>query len=290
MRIVALALCALLTSRLAAQPNAAQPAPKFPAWNIAYAIPTDWRLTQQQPRVHALTNATNDALLYLAPGPYQSFEEVAAELPKAFTALGMVGMPNGAPQTLQIAGMRAMSATYLAQDRTGARLDVKVIAALTPHGTGLVALGLARMGSLARLAPAMDQAMAGMLATGTPVPDAQAIAALRGRWVYYSGRAAGGSVLQGSSSRSYEETVEFDGVGRFTFSSSASVSVTTPETGGVGGGSSAGGVNANSDQGSYAIIGSTLVLRGRAGVLAVDVQVAGDRIIADGKTYFLERR
>ncbi len=281
-----------VTKALAAQalPSATPTAPTFRAWNIGYTVPAEWRIAQQQGRVHALSNATNDAAIYLAPGPYQSFEEVAAELPKAFTALGMTGMPNGAPQTLQVGGLRAMSATYLAQDRSGTPLDVKVIAVLTPHGTGLVALGLTRMGSLARLAPAMDQAMAGVTASGAPVTDAQAVAALRGRWIYYSGRAGGGSVLQGSSSRSYEETVEFDGAGRFAFSSSASVSVTTPETGGVGGGSSAGGVNAANDQGSYAVIGTTLVLRGRAGMLTVEVQILSDRIVAEGKTYLLERR
>jgi hypothetical protein len=133
----------------------------------------------------------------------------------------------------------------------------------------LVALGLTRMGMMARLAPAMDQA----------------IAALRGKWMYFSGGSSGGSRITGNSIRSYEENVEFDGMGRYAWSSSASVSVTTPETG-VGGGSSAGGANAGNDQGTYTIIGGTLVLQGRAGKLIVDVQVLADRIIADGKTYF----
>lgn len=262
----------------------AQQAPRFPAWNIAYAVPDGWRMTQQQGRVHALGNAGNDAVLYLAPGPYQSFEEIAAELPKAFGALGVQGMPNGQAQSATVAGMRAMSLTYVGRDGAGMPIEAKVIAVLTPHGTGLVALGLTRMGMMPRLAPAMDQALAGISATGAPVPDAQAMAALRGKWMYFSGGTSGGSRLQGSATRSYEENVEFDGAGRYAWSSSAAVNVTTPETG-VGGGSSAGGANAGSDQGSYAVIGNTLVLCGRTGTLSVDVQILGDRIIADGKTY-----
>ncbi|MBX7118523.1 MAG: hypothetical protein K1X31_05950 [Gemmatimonadaceae bacterium] len=286
MRRRSLALPAALLPVLLLLPAAAVPgqAPRFEAWKLAYAIPDGWRMTQQQGRVHALGNATNDAVLYLAPGPYQTFEEVAAELPKAFTALGLQGMPNGQPQAGTYGGLRAMSLTYVGQDRMGTPLEAKVIAVLSPHGTGLVALGLTRMGMMARLASAMDQALNGVSAAGAPVPDAQAIAALRGKWMLYSGSTSGGGRLSGSASRSYEENVEFDGQGRYAWSNSASVNVVTPEVG-VGGGSSAGGVNAGSDQGSYTVIAGTLVLQGRAGKTIVDVQILADRIIADGKTY-----
>ncbi len=269
---------------LAAAPLRAQ-APQFDAWKVSYAVPSGWRIAQQQGRVHTLGLPSNDMVIYVAPGPYQSFEEVAAELPKAFTALGLQGMPNGQPQNATVQGMRAMSANYYAQDRTGTPLEVRVVAVLTPHGTGLVALGGTRAGNLPKLQAAIDEAMNGIAASGAPVADQRAIAALRGRWIYYSGRAGGGSVLSGSSSRSYEENVEFDGAGRFSFSSSASVSVTTPETG-VGGGSSAGGVNTSGDQGTYTVIGSTLIVRGRSGMASYEIQILADRIIADGKTYF----
>jgi hypothetical protein len=47
----------------------------------------------------------------------------------------------------------------------------------------------------------------------------------------------------------------------------------------------AGGANANSDQGTYTVIGSTLILKGRQGQQAFQIQVLGDRIVADGRTY-----
>jgi hypothetical protein len=285
MRHAPLVLALLALPVASASQQAPSPAPRFDPWRLAYAIPEGWRITQQQGRVHSLGTGSNDAVLYVAPGPYQSFDEVAAELPKAFTALGVQGMPNSQPQSGTYGGMQAMSATYVGRDATGTPLEVKVIAVLSPHGTGLVALGLTLMGMMARLAPAMDQAMNGVSASGAPLPDAQAIAALRGKWMYFSGSTSGGSRITGSSNRSYEENVEFDGVGRYAWSSSASVSVTTPETG-VGGGSSAGGANAGNDQGTYTVIGSTLVLQGRGGKTIIDVQILADRVIADGKTYF----
>ena len=74
--------------------------------------------------------------------------------------------------------------------------------------------------------------------------------------------------------------MEFDGVGRFTYQSSASVSVTTPGLTG-----SVGRADASSDEGTYTVIGTTLVVRGRQGQATYDLQILADRVIADGRTY-----
>ena len=74
--------------------------------------------------------------------------------------------------------------------------------------------------------------------------------------------------------------MEFDGVGRFAYQSSASVSVTTPGLTG-----SAGGAQASNDEGTYTVIGTTLVVRGRQGQASFELQILADRVIADGKTY-----
>ena len=58
------------------------------------------------------------------------------------------------------------------------------------------------------------------------------------------------------------------------------MSVTTPGTAG-----GAGGAQSSNDDGSYTVIGSTLVLRGRQAQSAFDVQILPDRIVADGRTY-----
>ena len=258
--------------------------PRFDAWNLGYAVPPDWQLAQQQGRVHGLTAGAPGSIIYVAPGLYRDFNDVAAELPKAFQALNLTGMPVGAPVTSIINGLQAMTATYAAQDPTGVSVRVQVTAVLTPHGTGLVVMGLAVVTNAAPLGPAVDRVARSIVVGGAPVVDQRAVAALGGRWIFYAGRVTGVTSSTGGSSRSAEENVEFDGVGRFSFRSSASVSVTTPGSAG-----SASGANGSSDQGTYAVIGTTLILRGQRGQASYEVQILADRIIADGKTYLRDQ-
>jgi hypothetical protein len=98
--------------------------------------------------------------------------------------------------------------------------------------------------------------------------------------MYYAGKAEGSTMASGGSSATHEEFVEFDGVGRFSYQSSSSVSVTTPGYTG-----SAGRAESNGDDGTYTVIGNTLVTRGRQGQASFDLQIQGDRILADGKTW-----
>lgn len=271
-----LVLLSLSSQALGAQGGGAQ---RFEAWNIGYSVPTGWRLAQQQGRVHGLTPSVAGAAIYVAPGLYQSFNDVAAELPKAFEALGLAGVPTGQPTTSTIKGMQAMTATYVSQSQAGI-LQVRITAILTSQGTGLVVMGLAPAQGAEPMGAAMDQVAQSIEVRGAPQPDQRAIAALRGRWMLYSGKASPVIGPVGGGSRSYEENVEFDGAGRFAWQSSASVSVTAPGSAG-----SAGGANASSDQGSYTVIGTTLIVRGQQGMAAFEIQILADRIIADGKTY-----
>ena len=73
----------------------------------------------------------------------------------------------------------------------------------------------------------------------------------------------------------------FDGRGGFGWSSSTSVSVMTP--GASGGGASS--ASSDGDQGTYTVIGNTLVLKGSKGQFAVDFQLGNGQLIAAGKTY-----
>lgn len=255
-------------------------APRFAGWNIGYRVPAGWQLAQQQGRVHGLTPGTPGAGIYVAPGMYASFTDVAAELPKAFQALGLAGMPAAPPTNATIKGMQAMTATYRAQGQGGVVVDVRVTAILTPHGTGLVVMGLAPVQASAQMSQATDQVAQSIEVFGAPQPDQRAIAALRGRWLYYAGKATGVTVLEGGGSRSHEENVEFDGAGRFAWQSSTSLSVTAPGSAG-----SVDGAGTNADQGTYTVIGSTLIVRGRQGMAAFELQILADRIVADGRTY-----
>jgi len=250
------------------------------AWNLGYAVPPGWQLGQQMGRMHGLTAGQSGAVVYVAAGMYQSFNDVAVDVAKGFQALGLTGMPMGQPTASTIKGMQAMTATYAAQNQMGLALRAQITAVLTPHGTGLVVTGIAPMQYGGQVGSVVDQVAQSIAVGGAPQPNPQAIAALRGRWMLYAGKASGVTGATGGSSRSYEETVEFDGAGRFAWQSSASVSVTTPGLSG-----SAGGANASSDQGTYTVIGSTLIVRGQQGQAAFDLQILADRLVADGKTY-----
>jgi len=264
-------------SGLHAQPTTGQ---GFAAWNLGYTVPPGWQLAQQAGRVHRLTSTTQGVVIYVAPGMYQTFNDVTVDLAKGFQALGLTAMPMGQPTPSTIKGMQAMTARYAGQDQLGRQFQAQITAILTAHGTGLVVTGIAPNQLMEQVSAAVDQIAQGIEVRGAPQANTQAVAALRGRWMLYSGKATGVTSATGGSSNSYEETVEFDGAGRFAWQSSASVSVTTPGLTG-----SASGANASSDQGTYTVIGSTLVVRGQQGQAAFELQILADRIIADGRTF-----
>jgi hypothetical protein len=68
--------------------------------------------------------------------------------------------------------------------------------------------------------------------------------------------------------------VVFDGRGSYRWQSSSSVSV-----------SGAGRATSDADQGTYTVIGNTLVTKGTKGQLAVDIQIQGNKLVAGGKTF-----
>ena len=278
----ALPIVLALASSAAAQAGAPGGRATFAAWSMSYAVPAGWQVAQQTARVHTLLTpaGAQGPVIYVGPGLHQSFNDAGTDLNKGFNALGLTGMPTAQPASTTIGGMQAMTADYVAQNQMGMQYQAHVVSVLTPHGTGFLILGLAPAQQPGEMRPAVDQLAQSLQVAGPPRPDPQAVAALRGRWMYYAGRASGVTSATGGSSNSYEEFVEFDGVGRFTYQSSASVSVTTPGLTG-----SAGRADASSDEGTYTVIGTTLVVRGRQGQATYDIQILADRVIADGRTY-----
>lgn len=253
----------------------------FEAWQLGYTAPAGWQLGQQTGRVHSLTQGgAPGAAIYVAPGLYQSFNDVGVDLNKGFMALGLTGMPTSQPATTSIRGMQAMTADYAGQNQMGIPVQARAVAVITPHGTGLVVLGIAAYGQIGPVAAAVDQIAQSLQVMGPPRTNQQLMAALRGRWMFYAGRADGTTRASGGASHSHEEFVEFDGVSRFTYQSSSSVMVTTPGYTG-----DAGRAQSTSDDGTYTVIGTTLITRGRSGQMSFELQVLADRIIADGRTY-----
>lgn len=247
-------------------------------WNIAYQSPSGWTRGQDLGRTAMYGHMTQAGALFVTPGLYATFDEVVADVGAAFQSMGLVAQPIEGPTQGTIAGLQSLSALLVSQDQMGQIVQSRVVALLTGHGTGLIVSGMTtpqQMGPLRQVVGAV----AASVQAQAPAVNQQAVTALAGRWMYYDGAASGVTRPSGGSSRSVEQYVTFDGSGRFQWQSSASVSVT-----GIGG-AGAGGASSSSDQGTYTVIGNTLVLKGQQGQQAFQVQIMADRIIADGQTY-----
>jgi hypothetical protein len=217
--------------------------------------------------------------MVVAPGLYTTFEQATADLAAYLQSLSVQATPVEQPSQTTVNGMKAMTAVYASQDQSGRVLHGRHMVLLTPNGTGLNIFAAGTPEQMPAIKAVIDQ-MAATVKSGPPEINQQAMAALAGTWLLYSGKYDGGSSATGTTSRSHEETVVFDGRGSFQYQSSSTVMVTTPGyTGDAGGASSSG------DQGTYTVIGNTLVFRGSQGQLAVDFQLQGGQLTAGGKTY-----
>jgi len=252
--------------------------PSFAGWNIEYTLPSGWQVGQVLGRVQMLASMSDAGAIFVAPGLYGNFQEIVADLSTFYQSLGLVAYPVEQPAEGTVAGLRAMTATYASQDQMGQMVHGRVVAVLTPHGTGFVVLGMTTPQQMQGLRATVDRVVESVKAR-PPEVNQQAMAALAGRWMYYAGKADGVTSVTGGSSRSHEEFVTFDGQGRWEWQSSSSVSVTVP------GGAGAGGAQSNADQGSYTVIGTTLVLKGTQGQQTFEIQILPDRLIADGRVY-----
>src|SRR5262245_11521118 len=104
--------------------------PSFEGWNVKYTIPAGWQLAQQQGRVHTLTlpgGAQAGGAVFIAPGMYQNFDQVAVDLNKGFNALGLRGQPTAQPVPGSIRDMQSMSVDYAAQNQMGVPLQARVV-------------------------------------------------------------------------------------------------------------------------------------------------------------------
>lgn len=261
-------------------PNAAASGNALADWNITYRVPTGWRVGQTMGRLQMIVSNTDAGMIFLAPGMYATPEEAVADLSVFYSQMQMQAYPVEQPAMGTIGGLRSVTATYASADQMGRMVHGRYVALLTPHGTGVNVLAMTTPDKMPALRATLDQLTASVRA-GAPSVNRQAVAALAGQWILYAGKSNPGTSVSGGSSNSHEETVVFDGRGSFRWSSSTSVSVTTSGSG-AGGASSA---SSDGDQGTYTVIGSTLVLKGSKGQFAVDFQLGNGQLIAAGKTY-----
>jgi hypothetical protein len=203
-----------------------------------------------------------------------------ADLSAFYQQMQMQGYPIEQPASGTIAGFRSVTATYASADQMGRTVHGRYIALLTPHGTGINLLAMTTPDKMPALRATLDQVAASVKA-GAPAVNQQAVAALAGQWILYSGQSTPGTSVSTGTSNSHEETVYFDGRGNYRWSSSTQVMVSA--SGSYGG--TAGSATSDGDQGTYTVIGNTLVFKGTKGQLAVDFQLGNGQLLAAGKRY-----
>jgi len=251
-------------------------------WNISYRMPANWRVGQTIGRLQMIVSNTDAGMIFLAPGMYATPQDAIADLSTFYQQMQMQAYPVEQPAMGTIAGLRSITAMYASADQMGRMVQGRYIALLTAHGTGVSLLAMTTQDKMATLRTTLDQLAASVKAEA-PSVNRQAMAALAGQWILYDGKVDPVTTSSGGASHSYEETVVFDGQGSYRWSSASQVSVTTP--GISAGAGSANGSTTDGDQGSYTVIGNTLVLKGTKGQLAVDFQLGNGQLIAAGKRY-----
>lgn len=249
-------------------------------WNVTYHLPSGWRVGQTIGRLQMIVSNTDAGMIFLAPGLYASPQEAMADLSVFYQQMQMQGYPTEQPAMGTIAGFRSVTATYASTDQMGRVVHGRYIALITPHGTGINLLAMTTPDKMPTLRATLDE-LAASIKAGPPAVNRQAVAALAGQWLLYAGKSNPGTSVSSGSSNSHEETVIFDGRGSYRWSSATSVSVSA--SGGYGG--MAGSATSDGDQGTYTVIGNTLVFKGTKGQLAVDFQLGNGELLAAGKRY-----
>jgi hypothetical protein len=245
-------------------------------------MPVNWRVGQTIGRLQMIVSNTDAGMIFLAPGMYATPQDAIADLSVFYQQMQMQAYPVEQPAMGTIAGLRSITAMYASADQMGRMVQGRYIALLTAHGTGVSLLAMTTQDKMATLRATLDQ-LAASVKAGAPSVNRQVVAALAGKWIYWDGGGRRGGDVGGNTSNDYEETLEFDGQGSYRWSSAATVQVQTPiHSGGAGSG---GGSTTKGDQGSYTVIGNTLVFKGTQGQLAVDVQLGNGQIILAGKRY-----
>lgn len=284
--IIPTILLATLTRGAAAQimsapatPNAASGS-DLAGWNVSYALPSGWRVGQTIGRLQMIVSNTDAGMIFLAPGMYASPQEAMADLSVFYQQMQMQAYPVEAPAMGTIAGLRSVSAMYASTDQMGRAVQGRYVALLTPHGTGVSLIAMTTPDKMPALRATIDK-LAATVKAGPPSVNQQAVAALAGQWMLYNGQSTPGTSVSSGSSNSHEETVVFDGRGGYRWSSNTQVMVSA--SGSYGG--TAGSATSDGDQGTYTVIGNTLVFKGTKGQLAVDFQLGNGQLVAAGKRY-----
>lgn len=256
-------------------------------WNVRYPIPDGWTLVRAEGRLRVFQDPSRSAALFAAPGVSATPAEIQKELVALARALGLQGQPTVELHPTTVAGRSAIVGEYdLFNPSTGQRAAGRSVTVLSGEGTSLGLVVLAPPERFAAVKEELDHVVAAA-EIAKPTSDPAAVAALAGRWTYYSGSSSPSIAGSGSYTQAYEETVTFDGAGSFAFTSSSSVGTSSARTS-DGAGSDFSSIGGGNGRGTYTVIGNAIVITSPQGRAIYEYTLRGGGLVAGGRTYIRE--
>jgi len=259
----------------------------FADWNASYSAPAGWQLIHKTGNVHAYSDGSNEAIIIVGVGLYESTAEIRTAIdqlvPGIFKTYGLRGNASGRPQTTRLHGKQAFIANYSASDKLFRPYKARSSSMLSGKGTAIGVFAMAANARYSKTISLADKILASAKMSA-PQDNKRLMAAVAGSWTYYDGSSTSSIAGSGYTARSYQETVWFDGRGNYRWSSSAHASANGRVTN-SGTSRGASGFSDNKLQGTYRIIGSSLIVKSRHGQQVYEIEVRGDAIISNGRYY-----
>jgi hypothetical protein len=252
----------------------------FPGWNLGYTPPDGWYVRQTVRRVHVLGSEAEQGTIFLAPGLYESADDVLVSM-KSFSRLARINarLTQG-PNDTTFAGLPAVLASFSGEGEFGRPIATRLAGVFSPHGTGMLVLGVAPPAGFQQMRRSVE-ALAATVTAQPPDVKPGAAHDLVGLWLRYRDGQPPGPDPERDETRSIEDTIEFEEGGTYVWKSS--VYLAAEARGRADDPTTTAG---ESDRGVYRVIGDVLVLKGQAGQRVYDLSLSGDRLSLDGATYY----
>ncbi|MDN5212923.1 hypothetical protein QQ020_12730 [Fulvivirgaceae bacterium BMA12] len=255
-------------------------------WNISYTVPKDWTLYRTEGRLKMYMHQGMGSALFIAPALNQTLQGITNDIVNLAGVLNMQVQPTEPLNEQTINGKKVIvGAADFINKATHERQKSYGITVFGQNRTSLGMLVLSRPENI-DISRKMLEDVVPTVRLGDPVENQQAVAALAGTWIYYSGANSPSIARSGSWSHSYEETVYFDGAGHYNWRSSSHVAATSDQRGNYQ--SSASNIGGNNSKGTYTVIENTLIVNNEQSSFAYDFQLFGGKLISGGRTFLRE--
>ena len=192
-------------------------------WNISYKVPDDWPLYRTEGRLKAFMHQGTQSLLFTAPAINQTQKGIANDITNLANVLNLQVQPSQGLNETTMHGKKVIEGSFdIINNTTFENLKGYSITVFGQYETSLGILVLAKPENI-EMSRKVLKDMLPSIKIEKPVANNQAVAALAGTWIYYSGASSPSIARSGSWSHSYEETVYFDGAGNYEWRSSSHV-------------------------------------------------------------------